>query len=87
MPDMADIIDPPDRVRGRPHGRPSRYPWQEWTDGQWRLAKRGEDYVCKDASFQYLVYQQGYRRGMSGQALVCEDGVKFRFIRKKGGSK
>ncbi|NUT27689.1 MAG: hypothetical protein HOV84_17495 [Streptomyces sp.] len=84
---MAEIIDPPSSARGGdPHGRKSKYPWKEWTDGHWRLAVSGVDYTCKDGSFQFVVYQQGYRRGLQAQTRVISGkGVAFRFIPKKGG--
>lgn len=88
MPDMAEIVDPPEDARGNAGIRKSKYPWAEWTDGQWRLAVPGVDYTCKDATFQFNVYQQGYRRGLTAQTrAIPGKGVMFRFIRTKGGSK
>lgn len=90
MPDMADIVEPPNDARGHAHGAKSKYPWGEWTDGQWRLAVPGVDYTCKDATFAFNVYQQGYRRGLVAQTRSLPGkGIMFRFItkkEKKGGS-
>lgn len=87
MPDMAEIVDPPSSARGGPQRRPVKYPWQEWTDGHWRLAVPGVDYTCKDGTFQFQCYQQGYRRNLRAETRRIEGkGVMFRFIPKEGGS-
>jgi len=28
-------------------GRPTKYPWDDWTDGQWRTFKRGTPEQCE----------------------------------------
>lgn len=88
MPDMAEIVDPPEGAGGNARRRKSKYPWAEWADGEWRLAVPGVDYTCKDGTFQFNVYQQGYRRGLRAETrFIPGKGVMFRFTRPKGGSK
>jgi hypothetical protein len=82
MPPMADIVDPPEFTRGRP----PKYPWDEWTDGQWRHARRGVDYTSRDSTFQNTLYVHGHRFGLQAQTRATDTGVTFRFIPLKGGS-
>ena len=83
MPDMAEIVDGP----GPRRGRLPKYPWQEWTDGHWRFARRGVDYVTRDSTFQNTLYVHGHRFGFQAETRVGENGITFRFIRLEGGSK
>jgi hypothetical protein len=45
----------PNKNRKVPLGRPTLYPWDEWTDGQERILKEGDDFKCMAESFVLLV--------------------------------
>jgi len=71
---MARIVNPPKTNTG---GRPSIYPWKEWSDGLWREALRGTDYRCTDTSFQSAVHRHAMRHGRTAETRVTDDGVTF----------
>lgn len=74
---MAYVVEPPDDHRERPQ-RQDRYPWHEWTDGQWRQAVRGEDYRITDEGFRSCLYNYARIRGLKAESRKNEDGVVFR---------
>lgn len=47
--------------RGR--GRPQKYPWDRWTDGEWHYPKKGVDFDCSLVSFRALVHRTATDRG------------------------
>lgn len=61
---MAEIT--PNFVFERP-GRPNKYPWEEWADGQARTLTRGADFDCEVEAFQNAVYVWARRHGLKGQ--------------------
>lgn len=44
-------------------GRPSKYPWQEWCDGQTRILTRGVDFQCHIDSLTNHVHTWARRHG------------------------
>lgn len=52
---MARIITGPEPATLKPRKR--YYPWDEWSDGQWREATRHDDYDCTTASFIRQLHQ------------------------------
>lgn len=50
---MARLV-PDFEFRGR--GRPQKYPWEEWADGQKRILTRGEDFTTTVESMRSRVY-------------------------------
>lgn len=44
----------PNSERKIPLGRPTRYPWDQWTDGSERVLREGEDFKCMAESFVLL---------------------------------
>lgn len=77
---MADIIDP-STVKSIRRGRTPKYPWAEWSDGQWREAVRGEDYTTTDKGFKSTLYGHAVRTGLRTEMFQTERGVAFRFVR------
>lgn len=62
----------------------SKYPWDEWTDGEWRWAQRRVDYDTTREGFRAVLHGHARRKG-----LVCETytdnlnpGIRFRFQRR-----
>lgn len=75
---MAEIVDPEhaDRLqRGAPL---PRYPWPEWSDGQWRRAVRGSDFTCTAQSFRNNAYAYANRNGLKAEVIMTKEGVLFR---------
>jgi len=54
---------------------PSRgkYPWDEWTDGQVRRLRKGQDFQCDTRSMQAYIYLIATRRGMKGRTVIEDD--------------
>jgi hypothetical protein len=82
---MARIIPAPDRSPSLPR-RVSRYPWEEWADGNWWEAVQGVDYTCKTSSFVIQVKQNlptsSWRTGPVQVVVIEKEGepdrVQFR---------
>lgn len=75
---IANYPDLPVRVRlfltkewdnrhqvARPVGRPSKYPWEEWMDGQTHTALAGRDFHVSVHNFRSMLRQKGYQAGMT----------------------
>lgn len=64
-----------------PEGRPSRYPWAEWTDGGWHTAQYLDDFQQAPSDFADYVRLRAKRHGLF--VLVHQDtdfqSVRFRF--------
>lgn len=83
---MARIIENPE-TWGSPDQRrtPHRnYPWNEWSDGQWREAVRGEDFDCRVQSFVTALYHHARSAGKQAMARADHDKVLFRLMRHSG---
>lgn len=59
--------------------RSYKYPWDEWLDGQHRIAKRGEDFDkdTTELSFVRAIKRGAKRRGLGAHISVKDDGVHF----------
>lgn len=77
---MAYVVDPPKDTKVRAQTI-NRYPWEEWADGQWWQAVRGEDYAITDAGFRSCVYNWARLNKMKAQSRRNADGVVFRMVR------
>lgn len=55
------------------------YPWDEWTDGRTRVAKRGVDFTTTPEAFRNTLYAAGWRRRLSVVTRIYRDEVTFRF--------
>lgn len=78
---MTKLIRPEDVKRRKP-GKPAIYPWDEWMDGQWREATRGEDYSATTRSFRSSLIHRASTRGYRIQTHLTDAGVLFRFTPK-----
>jgi hypothetical protein len=45
-------------------GRPTSYPWDDWTDGQERVLREGKDFKCMAESFVILARRTAKVRGL-----------------------
>lgn len=65
--------------RFRRVGRAARYPYEEWSDGQTRIATRGVDFDCSVGSFQHLLWTYARRAGLRARTQRIEsDRIAFR---------
>lgn len=80
---MAYVVEPPDTRPSRAKTI-ARYPWHEWTDGQWWQAVRGEDYTITDDGFRSCLYSYASLKGLRGESRKNDEGVMFRFQPKPG---
>jgi hypothetical protein len=58
-----------------------KYPWKDWQNGGWWLAKSGEDFEVTALKFIQGLHIRAYRTGMFVQAFRWpdQDFVQFRF--------
>lgn len=54
----------PNQDRRTKLGRPTRYPWDEWTDGKERVLREGENFSCMAESFALLCRRTARVRGL-----------------------
>jgi hypothetical protein len=62
-------------------GHPTKYPWQQWANGEVWEVKRGEDFDISPSNFAQRVYQQAYSRGAKANVNINEDTVTFQIVR------
>jgi len=75
---MARQVDPGDVPIRHPK---AKYPWHEWTNGSWWLARSGEDFTCHYDAFRSALYVRARRMGLKVVTRSMEDGIVFRFTR------
>lgn len=74
---MAEIIDHTFRRKGRPE----KYPWSEWSDGQTRVLTRSVDFDCEIDSLTNTVHQWARRHGFVARTeRMAVDQVAIRMI-------
>ena len=72
---MASVVDD---VSFDGPGRPGKYPWESWLNGQtWELVQ-GEDFECHSDSMQSAVYAAARRRGLSVSIRTNDSGMFVR---------
>lgn len=65
---MGEIIESVDISKGRP----AKYPWEEWTDGQSRRLHRGGDFDATLESFRTMVHRKARDMGMRAHTKINE---------------
>ena len=73
---MAKIID--DSALTGAARRNTRYPWDEWFDGQTRELVRGEDFTISTTAFGRSAYGAAQMRGKRARITVLEDRILLR---------
>lgn len=68
-------------MSNRGPGRPSKYPWDVWLDGETRTLIRGEDFDISPASFRNIVLQAADRRDLLVSTSRSGDAVTIRVER------
>ena len=57
-----------------------RYPWDKWTDGKPRRAKKGRDYTCTTEGFAATLYTRARRKELSVSVSIPDSKtVEFQF--------
>ncbi len=77
---MAEVLE---KFPGRENRRNSKYPWDEWTDGQIRKAIKGEDFETTAADFRSMLHAAGGRYGMKVKTRTPHDqeSISFQFYK------
>ena len=64
-------------------GRPPKYPWDEWTNGQIHTAHKGRDFKCQIDSFTKILWDHGYKTGLKCELQREGASVRFRFFKEQ----
>lgn len=72
---MAEILD----SMPVPVGRPCKYPWDEWMDGQIRIIRRGEDYAITTTGMKAVLAHAATRYGKAVKIAKRDNTLTFRF--------
>lgn len=65
-------------------GRPQKYPWDVWGNGQFHMAHKGKDFDCSLVSFRALVHRTANEKyGVKAKTELDtkENKITFRFVR------
>lgn len=69
-------------------GRPPKYPWEEWTDGEARKLYRGKDFDADLISFRTMVHRKardlGPHIGAYTHINKADQSVRVQFYVRKG---
>jgi hypothetical protein len=65
-------------VSDMPDPHPTRYPWDEWFDGQTRLLEADTDFYTAPDSFRSVVYITAKKHGMQAHVRIRPEGVYLR---------
>jgi hypothetical protein len=77
-----------------PRGRPPKYPWDTWTDGEMHTIRQSDDWErgstttfpsnVKIASFRAECHAAARRAGGKADTRIMGNVVRFRFIESDG---
>ena len=65
---MSELIDAIDISKGRP----PKYPWEQWTDGQARRLYQGEDFDATLESFRTMVHRKARDMNLKAHTKINE---------------
>lgn len=71
---MAKEIQPDDL----PTDARTKYPWDQWTNGNWWQARKGEDFNGDLEGFRSNLYAYTKRHGLRAETRASGDTVAFR---------
>jgi hypothetical protein len=65
-----------------PRGRPPKYPWDEWCDGERKYLRQGEHFTeeVKVSSFRAECHAAAKRKGGKADTKIFGTMVRFRFL-------
>lgn len=60
-----------------------RYPWDKWTDGKPRRAKKDRDFTCSPEGFAATLYARARRKSMHVSVSIADaKTVEFQFEKR-----
>lgn len=74
---MATTIARVTRKRAR-----GGYPWDRWTDGKARRARRRKDFRCSPEGFKATLASHAARKGLAVTVSIKGNAVEFQFSKK-----
>lgn len=77
---MSEVVDGLDLTELPKTGRPAKYPWKEWFDGQVRRLRIGRDYEGDMKSFRSSAYSAAKRHGVEIVTRVIEGDLHIQAI-------
>ena len=78
---MAKQLDNDYDFRQNRKGRPEKYPWGQWVDGNvWELTK-GDDYQCTTPSMVTQIHLKATARRLRARTSVTETGLVLQFYK------
>lgn len=57
----------------------SKYPWVEWTDGEWWMIRKDEDFDVSTGSMRSMLMTHAKRHSMTVQVVKRLDCLAFKF--------
>jgi hypothetical protein len=57
----------------------SKYPWAEWTDGEWWMIRKDEDFDVSTGSMRSMLMTHAKRHSMKVQVIKRLDCLTFKF--------
>ena len=81
---MAELLEDFDfSKRGSGRGRPEKYPWDSWTNGEiWKISY-GSDFDCKAENIQGALFSAARKRNLRVQTKkLDEKTVVFQFMER-----
>lgn len=54
-------------------GRPPKYPWEDWMDGQAHKLVHGEDFDCSPKALVVLAHREAKKAGMTARTRLAKD--------------
>lgn len=82
MADITDNVKPDGTLVHRKRGRPPKYDWDKYSDGQPWVLYRGTDFDTSVVSFRALVHSAARSRGLKAETAIDprNESVSFRFF-------
>lgn len=68
-----------DETQPVPLGRPEKYDWDAWTDGEKHVIEQGEDFPIETRSMQAQLHVKAGQRGMKVKTRILDEGTKIAF--------
>lgn len=57
----------------------TKYPWAEWTDGEWWMIRRDEDFEIPTSSMRSMLMTHAKRHSMTVKVIKRLDCLTFKF--------
>ena len=57
----------------------TKYPWDQWTDGEWWMIRKDEDFDTSTSSMRSMLMTHAKRHGMTVKVIKRLDCLTFKF--------